>query len=134
MEKAKIAAPKRIEVFVRSATQHGQNLIQGIAHYARPLKNWIIGIQEPGITVLKQTLASRPDGIIMQVGDIEEMHRLMEKSGIPHIDLSNTSPDASIARVCVDNEAIGRMAAEYFLQNRYRQFGFVGEEKNVFLC
>ena len=131
MKKDRVAEPRRIELFIRRQVAHGQDLIQGITQYARPAKNWIFGIQSPDFAVIRKTLTSRPNGVIAQVGR-EELHRLLENSGIPYVDLAQTLPDDSIMRVCVDHEAIGKMAAEYFIQNRFREFGFVGEANHRF--
>jgi len=131
MKKAKVADARRIELFIYRAGTHCQNVIQGITHYARPEKNWIIGIQDPEINPIKKTLASRPSGIIAQVY-YEKLYQLLEEGGLPYVDVTDTVQDDSIKRVCVDHVAIGKMAAEYFIENRYREFGFVGEQGQYF--
>jgi LacI family transcriptional regulator len=131
MKKAKVADAQRIELFIYRASTHCQNVIQGITHYARPAKNWIIGIQYPEINLVKKTLASRPSGIIAQVNN-KKLYHLLEESGLPYIDVTDTIQDDSIKRICVDHVAIGKMAAEYFLENRFREFGFVGEANHRF--
>ena len=65
----------------------------------------------------------RGDGAIVTLRDDAETPafvRRMRRSGIPVVDLSNQRPDIRIPRVCLDNVAIGRLAAEHFASFNHR--------------
>ena len=47
------------------------------------------------------------------------VRRLMRR-GIPVVDMTSEHPEIGIPRVCVDNRAIGRLAAEHFAERGYR--------------
>lgn len=47
--------------------------------------------------------------------------RRLRRAGIPVVDLSNQRPDIRIPRVCLDNVAIGRLAAEHFAASNHRR-------------
>ena len=65
----------------------------------------------------------RGDGALVTLGQDREMLafvRRLRRAGIPVVDLSNQHPDIRIPRVCLDNRAIGRLAAEHFAERNYR--------------
>ena len=65
----------------------------------------------------------RGDGAIVTLRDDAETPafvRRLRRAGIPAVDLSNQRPDIKIPRVCLDNIAIGRLAARHFLEFNHR--------------
>ena len=65
----------------------------------------------------------RGDGALVTLQHDREtsafVHRL-RRAGVPVVDLSNQRPDIRIPRVCLDNVAIGRLAAKHFAERNYR--------------
>ena len=47
------------------------------------------------------------------------------KAALKIVDLSESRPEIRLPRATMDNRAIGRMAAEYFLDRGYRHFVYV---------
>ena len=65
----------------------------------------------------------RGDGAIVTLRDdttTPAFVRRMRRAGIPVVDLSNQRPDIRIPRVCIDNVAIGRLAAAHFASFNHR--------------
>ena len=65
----------------------------------------------------------RGDGAIVTLRDdptTPAFVRRMRRAGIPVVDLSNQRPDIRVPRVCVDNVAIGRLAAAHFAEFNHR--------------
>ena len=65
----------------------------------------------------------RGDGAIVTLRDDAETTafvRRLRRAGIPAVDLSNQRPDIRIPRVCLDNVAIGRLAARHFAEYNHR--------------
>ena len=65
----------------------------------------------------------RGDGAIVTLRDDAETPafvRRLRRAGIPVVDLSNQRPDIRIPRVCLDNVAIGRLAAAHFASFNHR--------------
>ena len=65
----------------------------------------------------------RGDGAIVTLRDdptTPAFVRRMRRAGIPVVDLSNQRPDIRIPRVCLDNVAIGRLAAAPFAEFNHR--------------
>ncbi|MEO0797139.1 MAG: substrate-binding domain-containing protein [Verrucomicrobiota bacterium] len=64
----------------------------------------------------------RGDGILCSLTDDKRYARFIEKEGYPSVDLSTWRIDLTMPRVSADNEAIGRMAAEHFIEFGHRHF------------
>lgn len=68
----------------------------------------------------------RGDGIITLLGAGQTgLYRDLRRFGVPIVDLTESRPRIQIPRVCVDNAAIGRMAARHFLDRGFRHFAYV---------
>ena len=63
------------------------------------------------------------DGALVTLRDDETVLRQvrsLRRRGIPVVDLTAARPDVALPRVCGDNSAIGRLAAEHFRSRYYR--------------
>jgi LacI family transcriptional regulator len=64
------------------------------------------------------------DGILTNLGSRLTYWNPIRKKCVPVVDLSESQSEIRIPRITMDNAAIGRMAAEYFLNRGYRHFAF----------
>ena len=64
------------------------------------------------------------DGVITLLGARQDLWKSLRKLDVPIVDLAESRPDIRLPRVTMDNAAIGRMAARYFLDRGYRNFAF----------
>jgi len=93
---------------------------RGIARYARQA-GWILDIR-----MLRSGRAParwEGDGIICSLHMDAELDRLVEAASVPVVNVGNAA-HSRIPHVASDNGAVGRMAAEYFLQRGFRNFAF----------
>ena len=66
----------------------------------------------------------RGDGAIVTLREDPEILafvRRLRRAGVPVVDLSNQRPDIRIPRVCLDNRAVGRLAAKHFMERNHRR-------------
>ena len=93
--------------------------VEGIARFARE-HNWNLTIQD---RLGYHPIAWNGDGIIATLRSdpvtFSSIARLM-KRGVPTVDLTMSRPDVAVPRVTSDHEAIGRIAAEHFLERNFR--------------
>ena len=93
--------------------------VEGIARFARE-HDWNLTIQD---RLGYHPLAWNGDGIIATLRSdpvtFSSIARLM-KRGVPTVDLTMSRPDINVPRVTSDHEAIGRLAAEHFLERNFR--------------
>ncbi len=64
------------------------------------------------------------DGVLTHLGAKLHIWRKLQHLDVPIVDLTESRPEIPLARVTMDNAAIGRMGAEYFLDRGYRNFAF----------
>lgn len=65
----------------------------------------------------------RGDGALVTLRNDSEtvlFAKRLRRAGVPVVDISNQRPEIRIPRVCLDNIAVGRMAAEHFAERNYR--------------
>jgi LacI family transcriptional regulator len=67
----------------------------------------------------------RGDGILTLIGAQAGLWRRLRGKKVPIVDLAESRPEIPLPRVTMDNAAIARLAAEYFLDRGFRQFAFV---------
>jgi len=71
------------------------------------------------------------DGVISTHLDVPAMNRFMDdilSRGIPVVDLLDVTGRADIGRVCTDEAALGRLAADHFRRHGYPQAAFFSFE------
>lgn len=115
---------RRIALLFNMRTAIQRDVLRGISRFAVGLPHWHWRGALPVDSVQSKLLAWKPDGII---GSIEspEMVKLVKRMGIPTVDMSNCMANPHCARVGVDDEKIGYAAAEYFIEQGFKSFGFV---------
>ena len=62
------------------------------------------------------------DGVIALLGARHNHWRQLRRLKVPVVDLAESRPNIKLPRVTMDNVAIGKMAAEHFLESGYRHF------------
>jgi LacI family transcriptional regulator len=76
------------------------------------------------IYTAKIPIGWRGDGIISYIGYRDDLAAFIAKSGLPAVEISNVRSDIQLPRVEGDSDEIGRLAAEHFLERRYRHFAW----------
>ncbi|MDR1282084.1 MAG: XylR family transcriptional regulator [Opitutaceae bacterium] len=99
---------------------YASKIHRGIARFARQA-NWSLNISS--MRSGRPPRGWRGDGIICSAYMDAAPDAAILDAGIPVVQIGNRDhPDAP--RVASDNAAVGRMAAEYFLQRGFRRFAF----------
>ncbi|MCW1885758.1 XylR family transcriptional regulator [Luteolibacter flavescens] len=119
---------RHVAVIVETSTQYGRNLIRGIARYGR-LHDWQIHFEYRGkSTAEPDWLADfKGDGVITTSPD--QCHsRALKEQGVAVFDLQSTMLDPAGEHLIVDSDhrAVGRMAADHFIEKGHRHFAFLG--------
>ncbi|TWT76051.1 Xylose operon regulatory protein [Posidoniimonas polymericola] len=119
---------KRIALLIDTATSWGQGLIEGIASFARDHeRNWLFSIEPRGKydrMLLPPTW--RGSGVIARLTHADLANQLISLK-IPAVNVSWYSLGASVIPRCTcDEQAAGKLAADYLLGQGYRQFAYCG--------
>ncbi len=115
-----------IAVLVDTSTSWGRGIIGGIATYARQHTAWRLFADARGRNdpiELPPNWAG--DGIIARVGD-PAVARYLRATHLPVVNVSALQlPGLPFPQVATDVEAVGRMAAAYFLERGFRHFAYL---------
>lgn len=113
--------------FVLSAARdnmYDRLLIDGVADFARTCGECRFSLAKPDLRDAKIERYP-PDGIICRVFDTRTA-ALLERLRLPTVDLFGFTDWTGKSSVVADDRLIGRLAAEHFLERRFRNFAFFG--------
>lgn len=122
---------RRIALILDRSLSFVRGVIRGVRAYAADKPNWVLRDGPPRRPLLRHVKEWRPHGIIAGLV-LPSVARELMRWGVPLIDTACTLPDLSVPTVDVDHDAVGRMAAEYFLDRKFRNFGFFGSESAAY--
>ena len=116
-----------VALIVETSLGSGREILEGIAQYVREHEPWSI-YHEP------RSLEDEPppwlrrwkgNGIIARLQNRKIVDAVCA-TGLPVVDVLGVVPATSIPFVRVDNLAVTRIAAEYFLERGFKNFAFIG--------
>jgi LacI family transcriptional regulator len=116
-----------VALLVETSLASGRDILKGITRYVREHRPWALYHEPHGLIDAAPSWIRRwrGDGIIARVQSRTLAKELLA-SGIPVIDVLGVVPGSPFPLVHVDNQAIGRLAAEHLLGRGLRHFGFFG--------
>lgn len=112
-------ASKRSVLLALTDTHHG--FLKGALRYARE-HHW--HVVPDMIYSGKIPIGWQGDGILSFIGGRDDLADFILSSGLPAVEISMVRDDIQLPRVEGDNERIGRMAAEHFLERGFRHFAW----------
>jgi LacI family transcriptional regulator len=116
-----IAAVARKRTVLLALTDAHHGFFRGVARYARD-HNWHLDADM--IYTAKIPIGWQGDGIIAFIGYRDDLAEFIRSSRLPTVEISMGGHDLKVPRVLGDNEMIGRLAAEHFLERGYRHFAW----------
>ncbi len=115
----------RVAVFVETSRGYGRSLCEGIADFAQSVGTWAFeGGGEAWETGVRG-LRGRVDGVIARIPN-PRMAKALSDLRVPVVDLYRWRTYPSISSVDGDHVAIGQLAADWFVERRFRHFAFCG--------
>jgi LacI family transcriptional regulator len=122
----------RIGIALDMSCEYARAALRGIVSYARPNHPWTFHFLDPRPEkFLEDRDLHHLAGVVGQLYS-PEMSDLLKTLGIPAINLSNKRANPTVPRVGVDDAAIGRLAARYFVDRGYSHFAFLGHAPMTF--
>jgi LacI family transcriptional regulator len=120
----------RILLLINNSGAYDRGLLKGIFNYARFYTSWIFLREAPYFklrkneeNLIQQIMKWQPDGIIMcENSYTNEIISL----NIPTIISPFTKIFPEVINIVADDYSIGEMGASYFIDKKYKNFGFYG--------
>ncbi len=115
---------KRVALLIETSRAYGRDLLQGVKRYSVEHGPWSLFVEA-------RDLDSKPpvwlsswdgDGILVRSGS-DRIAAAVARARVPTVELRSTRRAASSPFVGVDNEAVGQIVAEYFVQKGFKHFG-----------
>ena len=114
----------RIGLQIEKSREHGRALLSGLADFALSRPDWRFDLLDPDGLVDSRTQAAY-DGLIVRVMD-DATATTLAKAGKPVIDTYGRVDKSPFDTIRLDDEAIARMAADYFADHHFEQCAFCG--------
>jgi LacI family transcriptional regulator len=124
---------KRVALLIETSRSYGRDLLRGVKRYAVEHGPWSM------FTEIRDLESSPPlwlkrwngDGILVRSGS-NAIASAVKRVGVPAIELRSTRRAGSFPFVGVDNEVVGQMVADHFLERGFQHFAVYGLDTEHF--
>lgn len=122
----------RVAVLIEASNAYARGLLAGIHRHVREHGPWTIFLQEHGrgTPPLDSLAGWQGDGVIARI-ETEAVARALDKlrgrRPLSIVDVSAGRLLADVPYVETDDAAIGRVAADHFVERDFRHFAFLGD-------
>ena len=115
----------RIALLLDRSLSFVRGVLQGIRAYAAKRPQWVMRDGPPRLHMVDPVREWRPHGIIAGLV-LPQVARALMRMRKPLVDTAFALPGLKVPTVDVDHAAVGRMAAEYYLERKFARFAFYG--------
>jgi LacI family transcriptional regulator len=114
-----------VRLFADMVQGFGRGVLRGIVNYAKVHGGWDFSFNSHSEGDFTRSFArDKVRGVIIQITNREHANWL-SASGVPVVNVANiVSPPAPFPSVFSDDQAVGRMAADYFIQRGFTHFAY----------
>jgi LacI family transcriptional regulator len=125
------AFPK-VALLIETSNAYARGLLGGIQAFIREHRPWSVYLDEQSRGDEPPTWLTKwkGDGIIARIEN-PAIARAISSLAIPAVDLSAARLLPDLPMLEIDESAVGRMAAEHFLERGFRHFGWCGDPRFV---
>ncbi len=121
----------RIALLLDRGLSFVRGVIRGVRLYAANKPNWSLRDGPPQLRLVSQVRDWKPHGIIAGLV-LPRVARELIRTRIPLVDTAFMLPDLGVPAVDVDHAAVGRLAADHFLAQKFVNFAFFGSESAAY--
>ena len=118
------ASRRAVAVCIDTRDGAGRNRLHGVAQFVRRLGWRMMLVRQGGKSAAQEVARLAPDGIIAYIADCW-LVEVAQELKVPLVDTALGEVTVPYY-VSVDNEAIGRLAADHLLQAGLKHFGYCG--------
>jgi LacI family transcriptional regulator len=115
----------RIALLISTVGASERNVLRGIGEFARGARDWVCQFQQPSPESIQRVAAYEPDGVIAAVWS-ESWIEPLKSLKIPVVNVADVLEDLPFPSVNYDSVAIGRLAAQYFVDRGFDRLGYLG--------
>ena len=120
---------KNIGVEVAPEHAFGRRFLEGVAAYAVTKSDW--RLCSIPLDNMSATTIAQLDGLILRLFG-NQIENAARRTNVPVVDVYGERPRCGLAQIHGDYDALGRIAAEFFLARSFTNFGWCGIDGLVF--
>ncbi len=122
----------RVALVIETSSNYGRRLLEGVTRYAKSNSNW-------QVTLEQRSLTDRPpgwlrewngDGIISRA-TTRRLADELSASRVPIVELTDRHGDFGLTHLWSDDLAIGKLAAQHFVERSFKNFAYCGYSKEA---
>lgn len=122
-----MAKMPHVALLIESSRAFGRGILRGVIRYQREHGPWSIffephGLDTPAPPWLKRWCG---DGILARINS-PQMARLIQRTGLPAVDMRFSIPGLNMPSVGIDNRAVVTLALRHLMNSGFKQFAFCG--------
>src|SRR5258708_2117254 len=118
-------ATPRIALVFEFSQGFNEGVLRGIAGFARPRLPWLFRHVAPRRAAMRALSEWKPHGVIAMPHD-RELAAMLRALAAPRVLVAHVESDPGAPFVINDDEAIGVLAAQHFLERGFRRCAFIG--------
>lgn len=128
-----LCAMRRVALLIETSRSYGRELLYGVKRYSAERGPWSLFVEVRDLESMPPAWLKSwdGDGILTRSGSTA-IASAVKRAGVPAVELRSTRRGSEFPFVGVDNQAVGRMVADHFLQRGFRQFGVYGLDTEQF--
>lgn len=117
-------------LLIETSNGYSRKVLAGVYEHMRAGGHWATFLQEHGrgAPPLKELARWKGDGIIARI-ETPETARVIERLGIPTIDISAARLLPQVPYVETDDAQISRLAVRHFVESGFQHFAYCGENR-----
>jgi LacI family transcriptional regulator len=121
-----------VALLIETSGSYGRGVLRGVAKYNREHARWSTYFHPHGLGDAPPPWMThwKGDGILARI-DTPEIAELLQKSGVPVVNLRSTLRNLPFPYVGSDHTAIAKLAAEHLLERGLKEFAFSGKPPGV---
>ncbi len=115
---------KRVALLIETSRTYGRDLLRGVKRYTEEHGGWSLFVEVRDLESKPPPWLSRwdGDGILVRSGS-NAISNAVRRLGVPTVELRSNRTGDNVPFVGVDNEEVGRLVAEHFLERGFQHFG-----------
>jgi len=123
-----MAKTKKVALMFPVARMHEGQFVRGVIDYVSEHETWTFHANPEMFAMSLKTLDGWPGHGVLAPLRTKAQLQGAKALEVPVVNMAGTLRYTGLPRVMVDQEAVGRLAAEHLLQRGFRRFAYFGQE------
>ncbi len=117
-----------VALFIETSNAYARGLLEGVLQYVRSHAPWSLYLpeQERGAPPPEWLAKWKGDGIIARI-ESQTIAKRLRRMKIPVVDVSAARHSPTVPYVETNDDAIGKLAADHFLERGFTEFAYCGD-------